>query len=43
MLEDLADWLVADEPEATDLVAPEMVLLNEVAGSPYGEGYIALG
>ena len=31
MLEDLAKWIVAGEPEGTDLVAPETLLLNEVA------------
>ena len=31
MLEDLADWLVGGEPEATNSVAPEMPLLNEAA------------
>ena len=40
MLEDLADWLAGGEHEAADSVAPEMPLLNEVAQSPYGEGYI---
>ena len=31
MLKDLAEWLVAGEPEATDLVAPKTSQLNEVA------------
>ena len=31
MLEDLAEWLAAGEPEVTDLVAPETPLLNGIA------------
>ena len=31
MLEDLAEWLAASKPDATNLVTPETPLLNEVA------------